>query len=92
MAQKEPKWSDLSYEGEILRKITKRIHKRFKKHIKNEDDDLAIKSATALCTVVNAQRRIVDGIKYEKRLEEIELILRNIPPDEIAKAKARIGV
>ncbi len=86
------KWSDLSHEGKTLRYMSNRILRRFKRHNKNGDDDMMGKAAMCYCSLVNTHRRIVDGIKYEKRLEEIETILMNIRPEAIAEAKARIGV
>jgi len=85
-------WKDLSHEGKTLRYMNNRILKRFKKHNKEGNDVAMVRAANCYCSVVNTHRRIVDGIKYEKRLEEIETILQNIRPEAIAEAKMRIGI
>lgn len=86
------KWSDLNAEGTNLRYINKRIFKRFKKYDKEGNDELADKAALNFCTVVNTQKRIAEGIRYEQELERILKILEHIPPEQIARAKAKIGV
>lgn len=85
-------WNDMNHEGKNLRFIHNRLLRRFKRHSKAEYDEGMIRAADCICTVANTQRRIVDGIKYERRLEDIERILMAIPPEEIAKAKMKIGV
>lgn len=66
--------------------------KRFKKYDKQDNDELLQKTALTICTVANSSHRLVSNIRYEKKLEEIVTLLQHIPPEEIAKAKARIGV
>lgn len=82
----------MNHEGKNLRFIHNRLLRRFKKHSIANNDDGMIRAADCICTVANTQRRIVDGIKYEQRLEEIEAILLHIRPEAIAEAKLRIGV
>ena len=82
----------MNHEGKNLRYIHNRLLRRFKKHSKSNNDDGMIRAADCICTVANTQRRIVDGIRYEKRLEEIETILMNIRPEAIAEAKLKLGV
>ncbi|MDH3834724.1 MAG: hypothetical protein OES34_11300 [Nitrosopumilus sp.] len=88
----EEKWRDLSIEGKHLRYVHNKILKRFKKHSKSEDDYLMLKAAESLCTVANTQRRLVEGIKYEHRLEDIEKILMAIEPEAIQVAKRKLGM
>ena len=85
-------WNDMNHEGKNLRYIHNRLLRRFKKHSVANNDDGMIRAADCICTVANTQRRIVDGIKYERRLEDIEKLLMAISPDAIAEAKMKIGV
>ena len=82
----------MNHEGKNLRYVHNRIFRRFKKHFKAENDELMLRAAESMCTVANTSRRIVEGARYETRLGEIEAILKLIKPEEIARAKALIGV
>ena len=82
----------MNHEGKNLRYIHNRIMRRFKKHAKNEDDEGMIRAATAICTVANSSKRIIEGMSYEQRLADIEKILYNIPPEMIQEAKRQAGV
>jgi len=87
-------WTDLSFDGKEIRKITRRLYHNLDvaSKAKNPDWDKITTKLEAVSRVSLRHAKIVEIVDTQPRIKNLEKLIESIPAHILAEAKAKIGI
>lgn len=87
-------WTDISYDGKELRKYTRRMYNYLDKETKskNPDWDKIFIKMEAVSRISSRHVKIIELADALPRIKNLEKLIKHIPADVLAEAKAKAGI